>query len=577
MKISARGFSPKAVALAAALGLWLTGAHRGDAAPSPVVADDGPLVTLLTPAPHATFSGVKPVEISAFYKGTANNGIVGLELYIDGVKANSKTLDAPEAKGIVSFLVDASLLTPGPHRVVVRATAADAEVRSAKGMFVYAAGSDGADTLSRPAPPVASPEDNVPAGAAPEMRLLTPSPNSHVQGTVQIQVGASDAGGKTPYVSIFIDGEFKTLVNYRPFEYVWDTSAVPNGWHTIAVTETFDGDAQAAAHLKPIRVFVNNPGGATAIRHDLQDIKPMPVRPAKAVPARKTAVARPQARRPHGEALQAAPVLASRHQKSASLPMAEEALSWDGLTLPTEQRGLSDPFLPNLRASEPATSKDGTQQAPPLSGFKSRTTKSVTAAVSPRGKQGHPAARLAKAGPLGESGLSSPFLSAPALPAAAPRSTRLALPMPRLQVHLPQLSLRAPAVRPHLALESALLRSAGQRQVLFNSVKLPLERPLAARQSVLFGPLRQIFEHGGGSLQWNARTGVVRAQSHARDIHLTIGDKHALVNAHKVTLDGAPYLNSGRTMIPVSFLSTAMDATVQYDPVTGHLRITSNH
>ena len=268
MKISACGFSPKVVALAATLGLTLGGLHRSDAAPSPVVADDGPSITLLSPAPRAAFSGVKPVEISAFYQSNANNGIVNLELYIDGVKAQSKPLDVPEAKGIVSFLVDASLLTVGPHQVVVRATSADAEVRSAKGAFVYETDGVLPDVPARPAP-----SDGVPApsGDTPDLSLIAPVPNSKVQGTVMIRVGAADAAGKTPYVSIFVDGEFKTLVNYRPFEYEWDTTALPNGWHTIAVSEAFDSDSQAVTHLKPIRVYVNNPGGATPIRHDLQD------------------------------------------------------------------------------------------------------------------------------------------------------------------------------------------------------------------------------------------------------------------------------------------------------------------
>ena len=148
MRITASGFSSTAAVLAAALGLGLTGAQRGMAAP---LANDGPGLTLLSPAPRAAFAGVRPVEISAFYRGTPGNGIVGLELYIDGVRAQSKTLDAPEAKGIVSFLIDASLLRPGAHQVVIRATAADAEVSSVRGAFTYADGSaPGASTTVAP-------------------------------------------------------------------------------------------------------------------------------------------------------------------------------------------------------------------------------------------------------------------------------------------------------------------------------------------------------------------------------------------------------------------------------------------
>ena len=56
---------------------------------------------------------------------------------------------------------------------------------------------------------------------------------------------------------------------------------------------------------------------------------------------------------------------------------------------------------------------------------------------------------------------------------------------------------------------------------------------------------------------------------------LTIGKRQALVNAKTVVLDGKPYLLTGRTMVPLSFVSMALDADVQYDAATGHLLITS--
>ena len=359
MKISVYGFSSRVIALAAALGLSLAGLHRADAAPTPVVADDGPSLTLLSPTVRASFSGDKPIEISAFYQSSAGNGIVGLELYIDGVKVQSKTLDVPESKGIVSFLVDASLLTPGPHRVVVRATAVDAEVRSAKGAFTYAS-----DESVRPEAPGAAPDEGMaPNSAAPELRLVSPAPDSKVQGTVVIQAAAADAGGKTPYVSIFVDGEFKTLVNYRPFQYEWDTTTLSNGWHTIAATEAFDADGQAVTHLKPIRVYVNNPGGETPIRHDLQDgVQPAAV---KVIAPRKTMAPRPLARRPTGPALLAVPALTAQALKAAPVQMAKADTHWDDLRLNLDP-GLSDPFVPNL----PAPSAPKATPATPLSGFK---------------------------------------------------------------------------------------------------------------------------------------------------------------------------------------------------------------
>ena len=137
-----------------------------------------------------------------------------------------------------------------------------------------------------------------------------------------------------------------------------------------------------------------------------------------------------------------------------------------------------------------------------------------------------------------------------------------ALKMHPLRVHFP-------------ASLGSLLRSVGQTSVLFNHTKVQLDRPISAQGSVVFGPLRQIFEQGGGTLTWQSRTGTVRAKNATQDIVLTIGKNQALVNAKTVMLDGKPYLMTGRTMVPLSFVSMALDADVQYDAATGHLLITS--
>jgi hypothetical protein len=110
---------------------------------------------------------------------------------------------------------------------------------------------------------------------------------------------------------------------------------------------------------------------------------------------------------------------------------------------------------------------------------------------------------------------------------------------------------------------------------LFDHATVTMDRPLIAQNKVLFGPLRQIFEQGGGTLTWQPRTGTVRAKSATKDIVLTLGDTQAQVNAKQVTLDGKPYLLMGRTMVPVSFFAAALDANVQFDAATGHLLVTS--
>ena len=132
----------------------LVGPHRAYAAPhqlaAPGASDLG--VTILSPDPHVPLAGVKPVEISAFYQGSPANQIIAIELFIDGAKAATKTLDAPETRGVVSFLVDAGQISAGTHQIVMRATAADQEVQSAKSRFTFNGMDPGAVPLDAPSP-----------------------------------------------------------------------------------------------------------------------------------------------------------------------------------------------------------------------------------------------------------------------------------------------------------------------------------------------------------------------------------------------------------------------------------------
>lgn len=604
---SLRSLTGTAALLAAALGLNLLGPHRAYSAPHLATPGDSDLgVTLLSPDPHTPLSGFKPVEISAFYQGTPGNQIVSVELYLDGAKAATKTLDVPETRGVVSFLVDSSQIAPGPHKIVVRATAADQEVKSAKSSFLF----------SSDVAPASSPSLTLPAAPgstldeAPTLRLINPSTDGKVQGTVTLRVEAHDASGKAPYVSLFVDKTFKTLRNFAPYEFEWDTTAYSNGAHTIEVYGY--NDSPHVGHAKAIQLIVNNPGGETQIRHDLLDgvksIKPLKaVKPLKVVKSLKSVRAaapgkvlgRPlPLRRPDvfsaGEAPQMAAIQPMR--PASTREIVRELTHGAGslrVGLPGFASGLSTPFVTPEAA--PALPIAGPQMSArvlttPRSGFKalpgalpaSIIPDAVVRRVDPADAAlaETPARRIADkiaraprlpgqrlaALHLPADDLASPFLAAPRVRTQRVASVvKTAGPVTAahpLRVHLP-------------ASFGSMLRAVGQKTLLFNHTTVQMDRPLSAQDGVVFGPLRQIFEQGGGTLTWEARTGTVHAKNATRDIILTIGQPTALVNAKEVTLDGTPYLLTGRTMVPVSFVSEAMDANVQYDAATGHLLITS--
>lgn len=608
MNSPARGFAASTVLMAAALGLGLNGPHRAQAAtPTPLVQNDGSVaVSILSPTPRQAFDGVKPVEISAFYQGGAGNQVVSIELFVDGNKAAQKVLDAPEARGVVSFLVDASALTAGPHRIVVRVTGADAEIASARSLFTYEA----------PAPPQPrAPEETPPRSIAPLQSVPAPTlsimpptgmEDGQVQGTVKLRVRASDPSGKAPFVSVFIDRQFKTLRNYAPYEFDWDTTTAPNGYHTI---EAFGyNDAQAVGHAQPLRLYVNNPGGRTERRTDLLDAAP-------AKSARKAARSGPLAghkalkvaRRPQAPLLAVSKATMPRLGRASSrLRMAQVFALIQRSARLSEMPGLPAPFVGDVSAPASAGLPKTTVKAVrvhasvPTRGFKpfvhgtALGTGEALLALTP---STHPvraaSPKLMRLAPVGLTGaeLSSEFMLSPTLPqvkatvtahttlSTGPSKTlRVLTEAPQtaktVRVHLKHAAQALRVHMPRMASQINWLRAVGQSTVLFNSSRLPLDRPLSAHGSVMFGPLRQIFQQGGGSLLWQARTGVVHARSQNRDVLLTIGKKSALVNNAVVMMDGKAYLNDGRTMIPLSFLKQAMDVDINYDQTTGHLVIT---
>ena len=616
MKFSIKGLTGAATLLAAALGLNLLGPHRAYSAPGtltqPGESDLG--VTILSPDPRVPLEGLKPVEISAFYQGSPGNQIVAVELYLDGIKAASKSLDVPETRGVVSFLVDAGQLSAGTHKIVVRATSADQEVKSARSAFIFGLGSGDSRPLineqssGTPAPGLPT-RPAISSGEAPSLRMINPSEDGKVRGVVTLHLEATDASGKSPYVSLFIDKTFKTLRNYAPYEFEWDTTAYPNGYHTI---EAYGyNDSPNVGHSKTIRLYVNNEGGNTSIRHDLLDGAAKPVAKPAAVKAVKSVAAAaprkvlgrpaPQRRPVLTATVQTAPrAEASTRAILRQMAKAEAtALHFGPLNFasPNAAVQLSSPFVAETPAKKPLQAPK--QNFKPMPTASAATIKAIPAAATATIKPitVDPNTATLAAVPvkhltakrmritqmatlrLPSSELASPFLVTPHVaPTAA---------MARIQIgtYFAEMHLARATIKPVMKMHplrvhfpssmGSLLRSVGQTSVLFNHTTVKLDRPLSVQNSILFGPLRQIFESGGGTLTWQARTGTVHAKSATKDILITIGKSQAQINSKTVDMDGKPYLLTGRTMVPLSFVTAAMDADVQYDAATGHLMITS--
>lgn len=698
-QLSSIGLLGKAVATATILGCS-TVPQAVHAATTPDVMTSGVYVSILSPTVNVNDPN-KQVEVSAFYQAApVTGGVTTLELYIDGQQEAVKKLDSPEDKGIVSFVISPGTLSAGAHHVVVTVSAGDAEVASAKTSISIAA--DTSDSAAAPTPSLGG---DTADGSAPAVAITEPMPDSTVIGTIDIKVDAHDNTGKPPYVSLFIDHNFKTLRNFPPYDFAWDTTRVANGYHTLEVWGY--NDNQTVGHTEPMSVYVNNPSGRTMVRHDLLDTLPASLVIKSATQA---AAITPTAPKKHDVA-RAAAVLAQGSPLTSKQARLAIAANFDSGTPFSEETTLMSPFLPKHTpqlnqiavappvktapilaaqstvsvAAAPAVAVDDQPAASTqLSDYAPLTTPSTTDKVSmPAVVKSAPAPPVEAPEqvvihtvtydtPSDSSTVDSqPMIEAPVVttrsietapavthkaaptelsslttPAKSPYTMQLddtkpfttvvssdhssmeAPDVKLIPVHLParlaagkavtglrretsmasasidsatlftpQTALAAPDVAAAKAEDviqdhkvQAQIETLGQtangfpasevvrshaNEVVMNDRLVALDQPLQDKNSFLFAPFRQIFENEGGMVAWNSTLHQVHALSGSRDIELTIGSKTATVNQEPLTLNAVPYIEEGHTMIPLAFVPIALDATVSYDPNSGHIEINS--
>lgn len=85
-------------------------------------------------------------------------------------------------------------------------------------------------------------------------------------------------------------------------------------------------------------------------------------------------------------------------------------------------------------------------------------------------------------------------------------------------------------------------------------------------------PMRKIFEALGADVTWNANTQTVTGQKGDRAVRVTIGQKMMYVNSKAVELDTAPFILSGRTLVPARAIAEGLGCTVDWD---GRYRVVS--
>lgn len=113
-------------------------------------------------------------------------------------------------------------------------------------------------------------------------------------------------------------------------------------------------------------------------------------------------------------------------------------------------------------------------------------------------------------------------------------------------------------------------------KIVFDGEVLSLRTAPETRKGISLAPLREIFEKTDGVLYWLPVEKKVEAVN--KDVHLklAIGDPKISVNGEAQTLQIAPYIKQGRTMVPLQFIADVLDVKIVFDNGTGQILISSN-
>jgi len=354
--------------------------------------------------------------------------------------------------------------------------------------------------------------------------LAAPKVGATVRGPVEIKL-SFNRDIKNSIASFFVDSNFKAMSNYPPYSYIWDTTRETNGWHVV---EAWDVDESSQTwKTKQTRVFVDNPGGPTnrpGVSGDLNPTKP---------------------------------------GFKANANGADSSVKENAAT--GKSKGT---YKPN-------------NVEPKLGGSTTSNTVHVTASDNASGLQ---------PGPKGISIATGPRILTPTHHRDAVVASKPDAGMVKIKVHsgsetvamASKQSLAGSAVRSVNEAAHLLPITRGQRVPNIGTFAIELDSQFIkfdvqprVDDGVPMTPLRYLLEKGGGKVDWENMTKTVKASADGKSIVIQIGDRNAKVDQVTVSMEVTPYIDRGRTIVPLSFIHDALGVNVEYDKETGHVLITS--
>ncbi len=119
----------------------------------------------------------------------------------------------------------------------------------------------------------------------------------------------------------------------------------------------------------------------------------------------------------------------------------------------------------------------------------------------------------------------------------------------------------------------SIIHVPGTFDVVLNNKQVDFDVSPRVENGMALAPFRQIMEHAGGVVVWYGDRREIRAQNDTADVKLHIGSREAMVNQVIVVMDREAFLDSGRTIVPISFFEKALDLKAEYDVKTGTISL----
>lgn len=357
--------------------------------------------------------------------------------------------------------------------------------------------------------------------------IAKPMRGSQLQGQVEIQIGF-EVELKGVYVSFFVNDEFKSLRNSAPYRFLWDTTQVRNGWHEVQAWVVDSNNN--TFKTERVRVFVNNPGGRT----DRQDTAPadnISINVNGNSVESLSALYTPTVARP-----------ASTKPATATTGRAAERI-----LLPTGQR----PLRPVTATTASAPTAQPTRPIlPPVNPEETKPTE-----VKPEDVK--PIETPAETKPVEAPAETKPLVE------IKPSETNALVPPGDIFQSANVVRIQAGTRVPNI----------GEYTIALNGRNVNFDVAPRVVDGIPLTPFRHLVEASGGSVAWENNRKVVEAIASGQNVWFQIGVNTARINGEDIVMERAPFIDRGRSIVPLSFMHYALRMDFEMDIATKHVLV----